>query len=129
MNRKQAHAAILLGPVILLGLSTRSFPGIWPDAVATYGGDTLWAVALVLALRWFRHTWGLGRLAAVAAGIAVCIELTQLCHPPWLDALREYQLCALVLGHWFVWSDLVCSAAGIGLGLGCVKVSERLQAA
>ena len=34
-----------LAGVAALGIATRQFPGLFPDFVATYGGDALWAVA------------------------------------------------------------------------------------
>ena len=36
---------------------------------------------------------------------------------PWLDALRATLFGRLVLGQGFLWSDLVCYAAGIAIGV------------
>jgi hypothetical protein len=47
-----------------------------------------------------------------ALGVAVLVELSQLVHTPWLDALRRTRAGALVLGQGFLWSDLACYAAG-----------------
>ncbi|MBD3879661.1 MAG: DUF2809 domain-containing protein, partial [Quinella sp. 1Q5] len=40
------------------------------------------------------------------------IELSQLWHPPFLEALRATTVGGLVLGYGFLWSDLVCYTVG-----------------
>jgi hypothetical protein len=52
------------------------------------------------------------RLAAGALGVAAAVEISQLYRAPWIDALRASRLGGLVLGRGFLWSDLVCYAAG-----------------
>ncbi|MEM8736550.1 MAG: hypothetical protein AAGG44_20130 [Planctomycetota bacterium] len=42
---------VLLAGVVLLGLATRRFPGFFPNWIAEYTGDTLWALALFIFLR------------------------------------------------------------------------------
>jgi hypothetical protein len=52
---------------------------------------------------------------------AVCllVEVSQLSSADWLVGLRSTRLGALVLGRGFVWSDLLCYAAGaLSAGLG-----------
>lgn len=86
-----------------------------PDWMARYAGDALWATMVFwwLALLAPRaRTWALG---AAAFGIAVTVEISQLVHAPWLDALRATRVGALVLGQGFLWSDLACYAVGAGL--------------
>ena len=41
------------------------------------------------------------------------IEISQLYHAPWIDALRAYSLGGLILGFGFLWSDLVCYSVGV----------------
>jgi hypothetical protein len=52
--------------------------------------------------------WATGKVAMLALGFSVCIEVSQLYHTPWLDAIRNMPLGGLILGFTFVWSDLVC---------------------
>lgn len=101
--------------VISLGLLTRADLPL-PTMVATYGGDTLYAtlVYLLVALAWPR--WPTWRLSLVALGTCYAIELSQLVHTPWLDALRVTLPGRLVLGAGFLWSDLACYAVGVLLG-------------
>jgi hypothetical protein len=111
-RRSRARVVALLLATVVLGLSTRRFPEVFTRLLATYGGDALWTSAAywVLALACVRASpAGLG---ASALGISALVELSQLVHAPWLDAIRRHPLGALVLGQGFLWSDLVCYAAG-----------------
>lgn len=53
----------------------------------------------------------------MTAGLfSLTVELSQLYHAPWIDELREIHLGALLLGHSFLWSDVVCYGAGVCVG-------------
>lgn len=115
--RPRAHYALLLVLVAGLGLASRVYRRQLPDLIARYAGDTLWATALLLflALLWPRART---RTLALGAGLAsLLVELSQLAHPAWLDALRQLPGVALLLGSDFVASDLACYAAGVLLGV------------
>ena len=53
----------------------------------------------------------------LAMAFSVAVELSQLYHAPWIDSIRHTTLGGLILGFGFVWSDLVCYALGVGLGV------------
>jgi hypothetical protein len=114
-GRSRALYLLLVAVTVALGLATRRFRGALPDAVGAYGGDVLWAamVYLLAAALWPRAS--VRRLAAGAAIFSLAIELGQLYHAPWIDAVRHTRFGGLVLGFGFLWSDLVCYAAGIAL--------------
>ena len=115
--RPRAHYALLLVLVAGLGLASRVYRRQLPDLIARYAGDTLWATALLLflALLWPRART---RTLALGAGLgSLLVELSQLAHPAWLDALRQLPGVALLLGSDFVASDLACYAAGVLLGV------------
>lgn len=97
------------------GLASRRYAAFVPAFIARYAGDTLWATMVfwMLALGWRRA--GTRRLAGAALAIAVAVECSQLYHAAWIDAIRLTRIGALVLGSGFLWSDLACYAAGIGL--------------
>ena len=44
--------------------------------------------------------------------VSFLIELSQLWHPPFLEALRATTVGGLVLGYGFLWSDLICYTVG-----------------
>ena len=101
--------------MIVLGLATRRFRGALPGFVGAYAGDVLWAamVYLLMAAAW--PSASLRRVALAAATFSLAIELGQLYHAPWIDAVRQTRMGGLVLGFGFLWSDLACYAAGIAL--------------
>lgn len=114
--RSRALYVRLLLLVVALGLASRAYRPHLPELIGRYAGDTLWATALLLtlALVWPRARTRILALAAAAGSLVV--ELSQLAHPPWLDALRQVPGVALLLGHDFVASDLTCYAAGVLVG-------------
>jgi hypothetical protein len=120
--------AIAILAVIPLGLLTRADLPM-PAIIAAYGGDTLYAtlVYLLVALIWPRAA--IGRVGLAALGLCVIIELSQLYHAPWLDAIRATTPGRLALGSGFLWSDLACYAVGALLGaaldLGTLRPSLR----
>lgn len=102
--------------VMLLGLASRRYRAHLPEFLAEYSGDTLWALMLFLLVsttaphKSIRFRW------SVTALLALTIEVSQLYHAPWIDGIRQTTLGGLVLGHGFLWSDLVCYTVGITLG-------------
>lgn len=102
--------------VIVLGLASRAYAAHLPVFVARYAGDTLWATAVVLLLGLIRPTARTIHLAIGAAVIALAVELSQLAHPDWLEALRLRPGLGLILGYDFLASDLACYAVGVVIG-------------
>ena len=113
--RPRLAVGALLLATVALGLGSRRFADALPPVVAAYAGDALWAAMVLWLLALLLPRAGTGRLAAGALAIATAVELSQLHHAPWLDALRATRLGALALGHGFLWSDLACYAAGVGV--------------
>lgn len=115
MIRSRPRFLALAAATVALGLATRAFHGALPDVIGAYAGDVLWAamVYLLIAALWSRAP--IWRVAAGAAVFSLAIELSQLYHAPWIDAVRRTRLGGLVLGFGFLWSDLACYAVGIAL--------------
>ena len=63
-------------------------------------------------------------VALLAMAFSVPIELSQLYHAPWIDSIRHTTLGGLILGFGFLWSDLVCYAVGVGLGVVIEQVTH-----
>jgi hypothetical protein len=103
---------VALCATIALGLATRRFPSAFPDFVARYGGDALWAVMVFWLAALLRPSARPLALGAAALGVAFAVEFSQLYHAPWLDALRATRGGALALGQGFLWSDLACYTVG-----------------
>jgi hypothetical protein len=115
MARSRPLFLALAAATVGLGLATRAFRGVLPDVIGAYAGDVLWAamVYLLIAAVWSRAP--IRHVAAGAATFSLAIELSQLYHAPWIEAVRQTRLGGLVLGFGFLWSDLACYAAGIAL--------------
>lgn len=66
-------------------------------------------------------------MALAALIFSYGIEISQLYHASWIDALRAYRLGGLVLGFGFLWSDMVCYTVGVGFGYLMEKVFFKRQ--
>jgi len=125
MQSRHRHPLVnvgLLAMAIVLGLGSRRFASALPGFVASYAGDTLWALALFLFLGLILPHTTTGRIAVLALVISLLVELSQLYHAAWIDSVRRTTLGGLVLGFGFLWSDLACYAAGIGLGVALERI-------
>lgn len=112
--------------VIALGLGSRWYAQYLPLFIASYAGDTLWALEAFLAIGFLFPAFPTLKVALIALMFAFFIEITQLYHAPWLDAIRHYRLAGLVLGYGFLWSDLLCYTVGVILGFGAERISVAL---
>lgn len=112
----------------LLGVGSRRYASELPAFVAAYAGDTLWALTAYLAISAGLPDWPLARRAAAALLLSLAVEVSQLYHAPWIDAIRRTTVGALLLGSGFLWSDLACYAAGVAMGAaveGCTRRMNR----
>ncbi len=102
--------------VSALGLASRRYASTLPLFLSRYAGDTLWALAVFLGIGFLWPGAKTRSVALLALGISVAVELSQLYHASWIDAIRGTAIGGLALGYQFVGSDLVCYTAGVGLG-------------
>lgn len=114
-RRPRALYLLLVVPTIALGLASRRYAHALPSAIGAYAGDVLWAGVVFLLIALLRPSARTWRIAAGAAAFSLAIELSQLYHAPWIDAVRQTRLGGLVLGFGFLWTDLACYAMGIAL--------------
>ena len=103
--------------VILLGLSSRKYAGYLPEYVNTYLGDALWAVMIYLFEALLLKDQKPSLIALVSLSFCYLIEISQLYHAPWIDAIRNTRLGGLVLGFGFLWTDIIAYTLGIGVML------------
>jgi hypothetical protein len=107
---------ILIALTVGLGLASRH-AGHLPSLVADYAGDTLWALAAFLGFGLIIPRASTWRVALLALAFSVLVEVSQLYKAHWIDSIRRTTLGGLILGFDFVWSDLACYSAGVGLGV------------
>jgi len=124
VSRNPLVQIALIVLVSLLGIGSRRYADALPGFIASYAGDSLWAVAAFLGIGLLLPRASTVRVALLAMALSVAVELSQLYHAPWIDSIRETTLGGLILGFGFVWSDLACYAAGIGLGV-CLEILLR----
>lgn len=124
MKRSRAIYATALAIVIVVGLTSRTFPSAFPQFAAEYAGDTLWALTIFLLIGFIRPRATSANAAAVALCVAFAVEFSQLYEANWIEALRNTTLGKLTLGSGFLWSDLICYTVGITIG----AASEQLFA-
>lgn len=101
---------------MLAGLGSRKFREELPEFFAEYAGDTLWALMLFFLVSALLAGQPILSRAAISACLTFLVEVSQLYHAPWIDALRQTTLGGLVLGSGFLWTDLTCYAFGTALG-------------
>ena len=106
------YVGLLIGTV-LLGLSTRRYPDAFPDVIARFGGDALWATAVFWIIALMRRRSATLGIGVSALAIAFVVEMSQLYRAPWIEAVRATGPGALALGHGFLWSDLLSYAVGV----------------
>ena len=99
MKNKRLKYLLLTLFVVMLGLLSRKMSACTLDFVKLFVNMRK-RVACVLALVF-----------------SYLIEISQLYHAPWIDAIRATALGGLVLGFGFLWSDILCYTVGVLLGI------------
>ena len=115
--------AIVMG----LGLSSRKYAGYLPEWINTYLGDALWAVMIYLFAALLLKDRKSAQIALLSLLFCYLIEISQLYHAPWIDAIRNTRLGGLVLGFGFLWTDIIAYTMGIGVMLAIESVYIRFK--
>ena len=117
---------LLLIFCIWLAFATRLHATWFPAFIAEYGGDTIWAGQFLLFLRIIFIRTSLSTLAFLNFILGVLVETSQLYHAPWIDRIRSTVVGEALLGLGFLWSDIICYAAGTLLAYSIGLVVEKL---
>lgn len=133
MNSEEPHRrsrplyAALIVVTVSAGLASRSSLTTHVSPfVASYAGDTLWALMLCLVLGFVFPSARSGMIAVAALALSFAVEASQLYQAGWINGVRDTRVGALLLGHGFLWSDLACYTVGVCAGwLGEWVVSTR----
>ena len=116
MKRTRLLYLILTIIVMILGLLSRKISGL-PKIIELYSGDILWALMVFLLFAFLFNKKSTIFIISWAIICSYSIEISQLYHAPWIDAIRNTVLGGLILGFGFLWSDLVCYTIGIIIGI------------
>lgn len=117
IKRNRSLYALLIIAVILIGLASRSQSFLLPSIIKLYAGDALWALTAYLMIAFLFPRLSVSKVAILAGMFSFTVEISQLYHAPWIDEIRRIRLGGLLLGHGFLWSDLICYCIGIGIGV------------
>ena len=88
----------------------------------------LWALMVFLGFGFVFRRASTLQIALMSVCFAWGIELLQLYHAPWIDALRARRLGHLVLGSAFNAPDLIAYATGVAVGTVGERTSRRFRA-
>lgn len=116
VNRKRVLQMIYIVMIVALGLASRRFGYLLPPWLAKYAGDVLWGLMVYFIMGFIMPRQNILIVTAMAISFSFLIEISQLYHAPWIDAIRSNRLGGLVLGYGFLWSDIVCYGAGTVIG-------------
>ena len=125
--RDRLPYAILIILAVALGLASRKFGAQLPEFLAAYAGDTLWAANIVFVIRFVSPLLSIKKTAAIAAVFSLAIEVSQLYQAEWIRAVRSTLPGALILGHGFLWSDLLCYGVGVVAGALIARKVSRIE--
>jgi hypothetical protein len=116
ITRGRKNSIVLIVLTLIIGLASRKYPQLFTTFLAEYLGDTLWALLVFWLLGFVFIRKPSIQLAVVALLFSYLIEISQLYHASWIDSIRNTTLGSLVLGHGFLWSDILCYTIGISAG-------------
>jgi len=125
MKRSRLTYLMAAVTVIVLGLASRKYSQDIPEFLASYAGDTLWALTAFLGVGMLFPSWSTRRVCVTAVLFAFAIELSQLYHSAWIDSIRRTMAGGLILGYGFLWSDLLCYVIGISIGCSLETLLKR----
>jgi hypothetical protein len=129
MVKRRIIYSLLFIFCVWLALATRKHPEWFYPLIAKYGGDTIWAGEFLFFLRILFPKTKLFTLAVWNYLLGVTVEVSQLWHASWLNAIRSTRLGKLMLGLGFMWSDLVCYAVGTLIAWGIAILIDAYTSA
>ena len=117
MKRKRIIYMGLVIIVMILGIASRRYGSYLPNIISKYAGDTLWALMVYLGFGFLFNKAKIRNVALASMTVSYLIEISQLYQGEWINSIRDTTIGALILGHGFLISDLVCYTIGILIGV------------
>ena len=113
--------------IMCLGLASRKYINYLPSYLGKYAGDTLWATMVYFGLAFLFNSFSVRKIAILSLIFSYGIEISQLYQGDWINKIRSTLIGALILGHGFLFSDLICYSIGIFLGIIIDKCSLKIR--
>ncbi len=120
-RRYRLRTGLVLAVLIPVGLGTKVYSGPLESWVHGSAGGLLYVVFWCMVVGAFLPRGRPGRIAWAVFGVTCLLEVAQLWHPPFLEAVRGTFPGALLLGTTFVSSDFPHYAAGTLIGWWAVR--------
>lgn len=117
MKRKRVMYLVLTITIVILGICSRKYGEYLPEVIEKYSGDMLWALMVYLGVGFLFSRSSIKCVAVISLIFSFTIEVSQLYQAEWINIIRDTTLGALILGHGFLFSDLVCYTTGILIGV------------
>lgn len=111
-NERWIYLAVTFA-IMVLGLASRKYGDVLPGFIAEYSGDTLWAAMVYWGIRFLSPSISIVKSVVISLLFSYCIEISQLYQADWVNIVRSTTLGALILGHGFLWSDMICYTVGV----------------
>lgn len=115
--KKRVIYFIIAIAVMVMGLLSRRFMFIFPNSIAPFIGDALWAMMVYFGFRFLFPILELLKNFNIALIFSFFIEISQLYQADWINTIRRTTLGGLVLGYGFLWEDLISYFIGIVIGV------------
>lgn len=121
IKRNRIIYFVILIIVMLLGIGSRKFGEYLPKFIVLYAGDVLWAMMVYVGFAFIFNKVTYKKITIMAFIFSYAIEFSQLYQASWINSIRATTIGALVLGHGFLFTDLICYSLGIGIALAIEK--------
>ena len=104
---------VITSLVMIMGLLSRKFMFIFPKNIAPFVGDVFWAMMVYFGFRFLFPKLSLLKSFNIALIFSFGIEISQLYQSNWINSMRKTTIGGLVLGHGFLWMDLISYTIGV----------------
>ena len=114
--KKRLRYLVITIFIMIMGMLSRKYMNIFPKVIAPFVGDMLWAMMVYFGLRFLIPKLKLTKTLILAIVFSFSIETSQLYQADWINNIRATTLGGLVLGHGFLFEDLISYSLGIVIG-------------
>lgn len=114
--KKRLRYLVITIFIMIMGMLSRKYMNIFPKVIAPFVGDMLWAMMIYFGLRFLIPKLKLVKTLTLAIIFSFSIETSQLYQADWINNIRATTLGGLVLGHGFLFEDLISYSLGIVIG-------------
>ena len=105
-NERWIYLAVTFA-IMVLGLASRKYGDVLPEFIAEYSAMVYWGI------RFLSPSISIVKSVVISLLFSYCIEISQLYQADWVNIVRSTTLGALIFGHGFLWSDMICYTVGV----------------